>query len=518
MSKNLNNVRQVRSTTLNEAVQIRKEGLAKARGKAFADKHEAGIATLMNNLCTAVDVHTRSNGTASILNLSTSITQVSNVISNNGGKFEYFDLVAGAYPDFIAHNLIDVLPMKQLNAFYNYSTFVYGSNKGTTVAGDVALSPWEVNTDTLYDSEVIAGEPVNVYVALGDTDAHAHKLAHTPVKAGTVKLTITDPAAPGTPLGTGVDNGLGGIVAGAAGYAITGSINYATGEISITAATAPIATAILTADYEYDTEVAPVKLGRLTLQTGTIPLRARVHGLNGDFSLLAGFIYEAQFGEGLQEAIKKGCIAEIKRERDLNVIEGLWYTGVKGVSYQDTQSQQQIVKAGHDVLTWSEVAPTGVAQAIHDAGATKFINRLSSRILDWTQRNTANILVVGTNWLDLIKVQPSFLPTSKEISGVVQEVGSWNGFKIITNPSYRSFAYLHTADAKPTVVDGKDRIIALYKGSAFGEAAGVLGEFLTIVSTPVLVRSDLTSEQAFVSLYDLQFVTPNYVSCGILTH
>lgn len=117
-----------------------------------------------------------------------------------------------------------------------YFDLKYGTNKGSVTAGNTLVR--DFNKD--YSSELIDQEILGV----GDATAVAFTstLDFVPVKASTV---IVSAGAV-----SGSDNGLGVI----AGTGISGTIDYATGAISVTFTAAPAVGVNVVASYSYNME------------------------------------------------------------------------------------------------------------------------------------------------------------------------------------------------------------------------------------------------------------------------
>lgn len=165
--------------------------------------------------------------------------------------------------------------MKQKASICYYMGYVYGDNRGTIKAGDSISSVFQVGPDsdkfaasTKYASEAIDGEAL--------ITGTAQKTGWAPVRPGSVNIDVD-----GTGATIVTDDGEGNLSDG-------GTIDYATGNITLATA----ATTDGIANYAQDLEYAPANLPRVGVELQEIVMNAKPKALKTEFSLFGAFDLE----------------------------------------------------------------------------------------------------------------------------------------------------------------------------------------------------------------------------------
>lgn len=148
----------------------------------------------------------------------------------------------------------------------NYISYEYGSNKGQTNVGDMFASSLNMGvSDPNYSANVVDNETLE-YTS-GSTTITGKNVQWTPVRPGSFYVS----ADGGTV--TGHDDGNGTI----SGTGVSGTIDYATGEISLTFTAAPADAPM--ASYIYNNEdvsvVPQTKIPEVNLKITSLPVVAQ---------------------------------------------------------------------------------------------------------------------------------------------------------------------------------------------------------------------------------------------------
>ena len=144
--------------------------------------------------------------------------------------------------------------------------FTYGNNKGAIKAGTDMISSQRGFVGGDYSGEHVSGESLTI-----TSNAVTQKVLHTPIKPGTFRLTSVDkigvelldvPNADGV-TGTITDTASTGLGAG--------TVNYVTGDISLTGVTV----AHLEADFDYDQNSFDAPVDQVDVRVVSEPVVAR---------------------------------------------------------------------------------------------------------------------------------------------------------------------------------------------------------------------------------------------------
>jgi hypothetical protein len=164
----------------------------------------------------------------------------------NVGNFDRFafPLIRAVFPNLVAQDLVSVQPMDGPVGLIFYFDLVYGSNKGRIRSGTPVFSSQTGHPgDDFYSSGDIEDEPLGT--GDGATAQFTGSLDYTPVIDRTLVLTDSNQIVN--------DDGAGNLI-GDVNPAGNNTIDYSTGAIDVTFASAPAAAASIVVSYEYDNE------------------------------------------------------------------------------------------------------------------------------------------------------------------------------------------------------------------------------------------------------------------------
>lgn len=298
----------------------------------------------------------------------------------NVGSFTkfIFPVLRRVFPNLIANEIVSVQPMTAPIGAVFFFDYKYGSNKGTTTAGNIFPKQFDRN----YSSEFVSDEQL----ALGDGTnysgggaALAAVLSWTPVRPlnaslGYSVLVLEINATTGAIVQTATDSGTGTFT----GASTAGNINYGSGAITAFKFTAiPAAGNKITARYFYDGELN-TKIPQVNLDITKQPIEAIPRRLKALWSSEAAEDLRAFHGLDAETELVSGIAQEIALEIDREIINDLYVTSQSGRTD-----------------TFSLTPPAGISEIDHLRSMITTISKISNFIHKDTLRAPANFLVTS---------------------------------------------------------------------------------------------------------------------------
>lgn len=399
--------------------------------------------------------------------LTESGTQVVDIAKKN----EYLNLVAAVMPTLVAEEICSVQPLKQKAGVVYYMKHVYDSNRGKIAAGDNISNFVQVGPDADkipnafdYSSERIEGEEV-----VPAADNKSFNLAWLPVVPGSVKFTD------GTDEYT--DDGAGKIVAGGAEK---GAIDYATGLVTLTAATTIVDNEV---SYAQDLFTAPVNVPAIKTIIADVTLTARPRKLKTGFSMDAAYDLSATQNIDLQTLLQATATDEIRAEIDGEIINDMANNG-------STMS-----------VSFNLPVPFGINKHDHYESFYQVLVAGANKVYQKTRRITPNIVIVGEKaanvieTMDKFKAAPTLNTAGPHIMGTLN-----NRFMIVKSPYY--------ADNKFTLV---------YRGDVTLDTGYVYAPYMPITATQFILDSTFFGHQGYATSYAKRLVAPEFFCNGLIT-
>lgn len=398
----------------------------------------------------------------------------------NVGNFDRFafPLVRATYPSLIAHEIVSVQPMDGPVGLIFYFNILYGSNKGRIQAGQPMFSAQTGHPgDDTYSSDVVESESVGT--GDGVTTAFTKTLDYIPVLPNSIE--ITD----GTQTVTGNQDGT---LSGHINPAGTNSINYATGVLTVTFATAPTTGAPVTITYRFDNE-ANRAVPEVDFQMVHAPVQAFPNRLKTAYSLEAAQNLRSLHGLSAETEMVVALSQALRFEIDRQIIKDLF-------SFAEATS-----------VTWPLAPSTGVTYTEHKLS---FVDRLitaSNNIFERCKRGLANFLVVGLRPSDVIESLPGFVASSELATqnGVVF-AGTLNGrWKVYKDP--------YNINRDPE----QRNILLGFKGANFLDAGFVYAPYIPFYTTPTIVLPDFIAQKGMATQWGKRKVNGNFYATAQVT-
>ena len=397
-----------------------------------------------------------------------------------------FPLVRAIFPELVANQLVSVQPMLGPVSQVFYLDFVYGSTKGsvqkgTKVFDSLGLGP----NNPYYSSPLVEGEVLGT--GNGSNAQFTPNLSYTPVRAGSVS--ITDGVS------TVTDDGNGNLVGDG-----TGTVDYTSGAVDVTFATAPTNGASVSINYEYDME-GNSNIPEVDLILTSSPVVARPRKMKARWSLESAFNLRALHGLEAEVELTSAVGANVRFEVDREIILDLT-NAVPSQNLAPAWSKSKIFK---DTDSYS--AATGSADTVgYTEHLLSLVNQFvvaGNKIFGSTGRATGQWIVIGLSVADVVETLPGFVPVPGMPNGMTKGVymaGTLNGrWAIYKDPFYPSNQWLMG-----------------YKGSTFLEAGYVYAPYIPLYTTPMIVLDDFIGRKGLATQYGKKMINPRFYSKGLI--
>lgn len=395
----------------------------------------------------------------------------------DAGIFKLFalDMVGAVVQNLIAPEIVSVQGMDNAVALVLYLEYQYGTTKGTTQAGTAFADTRNFyQADAQYSSSNVEGE----IVQLAATTGKATLAQPAPISAGSVSITLSN----GTTVLT--DDGAGNLAD--AGNSVTGTINYATGEITIASAQGTAVTANYTYALTYVDNAVTNRIPEVNLQMKRIPMYAKPRRMKAVWSFDSQYILNKEYGGAdMEELMNATVAAEIMHEIDMEVMNDLY----------------RCANAGPE-QTWSEVVPFGISATDHFNTFKVAIDRCSAQIYKATRKVRGNFIVggveVGTVCSSVIGFKPAKNTT---IAGPCFFGTMPDGVKVYLNPDFDN-----------------DVFVVGYKGSNMFDTGYILGMYMPVCTTPMVQLEDMAGRKGWAASYGKAVVNNRMYIRGRITH
>lgn len=378
-----------------------------------------------------------------------------------------FELITGVMPNLVSEEVVSVQALNQKIGQIFFLKYVYGSTKGSVTEGTTAMDPYFINDKPEYTAETVDQE----LLADGTSTSVSATLSWGPVIPKTVEITA----------GTVVLKDKDGDGKLYQGTTERGTVNYETGAVSITYASAPGDD--VNAAYQYNLEYAPTQAPQFNMEIAERIVVAKPRRLRTNYAFAAAYDVEKQFGINMDDELLEASIMEIKHEIDQEILGDLYRQAALTHS-------------------WDATVPYGISKNQHYESFAIAVNEAANLIRKATRRVKGNFIICGINSLDAVESLPGFIPGNAEDKAGAYLAGTIkNQIKVIANPFYDDDAY-----------------VVGYKGASFLEAGYVYAPYLPIFATSVVMLDDFVGRRGYATSYAKAMLAPNYYVKGTVTH
>ena len=409
-----------------------------------------------------------------------------------------FPILRRVFPNLIAHEIMSVQPMTApIGAVFTYE-YKHSNAKGAIAQGDNLIETF----NEWYSAEYVAGEAYGT--GDGATVTFQSTLAWTPVRALDAnfgfEVNVTDGVE------TFVDNGSGTLTGDGGG---TGTVNYTTGEVSVTFNAAPANAAAITATYYYNSE-SNSTIPEVEIDISMVEVRALTRKLKARWSAEAADDLRAFHGVDAETEMVAGISNEISLEIDREMIDFL------------------ISNAGvTNTYAYAPTAGTYVGEMDSIRNLLTRLSAVSARIHRDSKRAPANFIVTTPEVVAMLEqlathgdyrpafqanpalggpldpgVPPSYGPLTSNFG--VQRVGTlMNKWAVYQDP------FLDASSANKRVLVG-------LKGASFMDAGAVYAPYIPLQVTPTFLDpDDFSFRKGMRTRYAKRMLRPEYY--GVVT-
>lgn len=387
------------------------------------------------------------------------------------------DVVRIFYPNQVAHLLTDIQPLTQQTGQIFIMKPIYSQTAAGVTAGSEVFRNM---TDGTYSSE-------SYTAALGTANGSATVFGASltiPVRTdGTIKIYRNgaglNPVASDN--GAGVISGLDGAVA------VTGTVNYQTGALSVTWGTAPANGQVLTATYLVDSETNVSQIRELEISLSMVPVRAQEHPLKVKWSITAQLAASAHLGIDIPDTLTTVAAQFVKVERDRLIINA-----ISAAATNDT------------ILNYNATANTAIPRWQQYQEIEQKLNAGEAEI----QANNGNR--GGVSWI----------LCGYNSANIWRNVRGFMAEKVVAPVGAHKIGSLRdgTVDVIKAPFLNTNHYIIGFKGYMPGDSATILAEWVPMYFTPIFNSPNLQGERGVMSLYDLFINNAGYYRKGVVSN
>lgn len=402
--------------------------------------------------------------------------------STNVGSFLkfVFPVLRRVFPTLIANEIVSVQPMTAPIGGIFYYELKYGTTKGKVVAGQKLIKDF----NAYYSSEHIDQEVIGT----GAGTSFSSTLDFTPVKASTVKVVAG--SVSGTDNGTGIITGTG----------VSGSIDYATGAISVVFTSSVGAGVSVTAEYDYNMECNS-NIPQVNIDIELVEIKAKSRKLKALWCSEAADDLKAFHGLDAEAELVAGIAAEIALELDREIIDDLrlGQTGYSG--------------------NYSVTVPSGTSAIDHYRNLITQITIGANRIHKNSLRGPANFMVTSPDvsaYFEQLTTHGDFRPTmaapTEATNAPIQQPHTFGVYMVGTvSAKYALYKDPFFPVTNPGSGSGTGKILLGYKGPTFLDAGYVWAPYVPLqVTATFLDPNDMQYRKGLRTRYATKMVRPEF--------
>lgn len=400
------------------------------------------------------------------------------------------NMASTIYASQIIDDLVSVQSIDSPIGIIRFLQYVYGNDRGSAKRNEVAIDQWGAmrgaDAGHFVAAELVSGEGFGKAPATPETTEHKVHVQQLPVKCDADSpVEILNIAQDKRLRCEKVDNGWKcfNITNGVKTENATAKFNCdsESGLMIVTLGNFATQGDELTVSYFQDLSNAPTDSMNLEVRVRTEMIKAVPHKIRANFAFDASYALSKAHGINIEESLVNACTAEIRQERDNEVI---------GILMRQA--------GGHS--TWSREVTSYISQHEHDQSFISEIFACASLINHKTKRGFGNWVVVGRQGLNIIKSAGSdhFKPAGATLpNNGAFVVGELEGqIKVIYSPYVAQDSYL-----------------VGYKGADM-DAGFVVADFLPVTKTDLVMLDDFVGRQGLVSYYGTKMINADMYVAG----
>ena len=326
-----------------------------------------------------------------------------------------------------------------------------------------------------FAGEMVYGESDESAVGDNSTTNFSFTLTYGPIRPNYVKVMCGNV--------TLVDDGKGNLI----GNGLSGTINYSTGEVSLTFAAAPTSGQEVVANYATNFELG--ELPTITTKLDSKIVRANVYGLQTDTSVISSYIMAKRFSFDMQNRAVQILQEQILNEITTDLIRKI---------------ESAVTEYNLDLTQFNCTVPVGVSQQAHFNAVNYTFGVVRQKMTQRAGKGTLSVGLAGP--------------------GACAFLEQIDKFKLIGEATAYPTVY-GIYDNKTIIIrcpqlQESDAIYFLYKGQTPFEAAAVYAPFMPLVGVEDLPvpTAMLNRRSAVASMAALDVLVPGYIQKFKLTN
>jgi len=277
-----------------------------------------------------------------------------------------------------------IQPLQEQQGTIYFKNVVAVTSRGGVSEDTKLIDPihGRVNRPSQFAGEEIKGEEL----AIGDgsnTGPFAGTVQYAPVRKREFEVHFVVSGVPSKL----IDDGQGNII-GVGGY---GTVDYETGDVSVTFLTAPDDTTKITMNYATNFE-SLTEIPTIRSEFDSMPVRAKTYALRSDVGLFKSYSLGKRFGINVEETMAKDLTQELTTEVASNVVMEAYVNATGNTE-------------------WNKATPDGISFTEHKLTFFDALSYAESMILTNAGRSGgASALIAGHEASALIRTLPGFKP------------------------------------------------------------------------------------------------------------
>lgn len=461
-------IREQAELALKEALQLREtyKDYAVALNEAFNAKYKQDLPD--NILATTLQ---------SLNNLTEQINGMNETTrSYNLGSFvDYgYQLISAVLPNLITNEIASIQPLKVRTGDIFYLDYAIDKKKGNIAAGKKLL---DAKTGPSGDVNVSTEQITSETSATGNGADTVFEFAldYKPVRASTVTI-----IAGGV---TVVDNGSGTL----SGSGLTsGTIDYTTGQVVLTYASAVGNGTVIYSTYKYNMEDNPSLISRLNISLSQVSVTAEPYKFAADYSLDAAFDLQQAHGVNADTVLVAALASLIRAEVD-------------NLSMTDMYDN-----AAATATTFDAAVPNYVPLKSHyESFVAKVLVKGANTIFKNTRTVSGNFIICGVNVANIVESLDGFEGVElvgdfagPHVSGTFRK--KW---KVIKNPNFSDNNY-----------------VIGHKGGNYLNTGYVFAPYRALYTTPPIVLDDDKARRGMAMSAGRKMVNSNFYIKGSVSN
>jgi len=396
-------------------------------------------------------------------------------------------IIAALLPSLVLNEIAIVQAIDRRQAAVFYLDVLYGTDKGTVTAGDTMIGAKTGHATSAgarkYATTIVEDEALTSADDVLVSETITGNLEYDSVMLGTIVITdgtesFTDAARPGS-LVSSISDAVVGWAA-------------EDGSFSVTFATAPASSGLVSASYQYHYDQATDGVPSVNINLTASSLTAMDFPLQAAYSVGACLDLEKAHGVVLEDELVKYLGGEIKFEID--------HYGIDLIEAAAISSDGALSTTGNG--TWTATPTSGQEWLWKKYEFLDKVEKASNGILSKTLRGFGNFIVCGNNVARVVRQMGAdhFKPApglNKAVPTGPIKLGTLDGRTVIQDPFLTS-----------------NRYIVGFRGDNYLFAGFIYAPYIPLFTTPTLITADLMAQKGFLSSAGFKVINPGLYTFG----